>query len=206
MKAIIFDLFGTLVRIRDTGSPYLQLFASSNPAVQRSPKTLALTKDLSISQLGRMLASPLPASALAELDKMVWAEVARALPYADALDALQLARDAGLTVIVSSNLAAPYAGVRHLLDGLVDYWNFSFKTGIVKPDPRMFLAPAAAFGLEAKDCVVIGDSRASDCGGAAAAGMECILLDRAGRHPGVPSEPTAAAAVHEVLRRAARHI
>lgn len=181
MKAIIFDLFDTLVHIEKPTNPYANLFAVA--AKQADPQKFALTHDMSIPRLAKELKAPLQGLPLSEIESAVKAELRSVSLYPDTLAALAKARAAGAMVMVSANMAKPYQEVRHLLDAYVDYWNFSFETGFVKPDPRMFTGPAAAYGLKLKDCFVVSTSPNTDGKGAAAAGMRFIVLDRTGKHP-----------------------
>lgn len=197
MKAIIFDLFDTLVHIDRPSNPYRQLFAQA--AAKGNPRKFAMTRELSVPQLAKALNLPVAAASLVDIETAIHAEVLSTALFPETLAALQLARDAGVTVIVSSNAAMPYGEVKHLLAGHVDYWNFSFNAGVIKPDSRMFTGPAEAFGLRPEDCVVIGDSLNSDGKGAAAAGMRFILLDRSGKHPEYASAENLEIAVSAAL-------
>ncbi len=57
-----------------------------------------------------------------------------------------------------------------------------------KPDPEIFLRVCSRIGLTPGECLHVGDSRREDFDGARAAGLDAVLLDRAGRHPDVPAE------------------
>jgi putative hydrolase of the HAD superfamily len=50
--------------------------------------------------------------------------------------------------------------------------------GVSKPDPRIFAAAAAEFGLSLASCVFVGDRRDVDAAAATAAGMRGIWLNR----------------------------
>lgn len=179
MKAAIFDLFGTLVHIDSPTWPYRELLRH---ATHPQARELAMTSALAPAKLASAVGANVSPADLAAFEQAVEAEVDRIRVYDDTRDTLALLRDAGFVILVSSNLAKPYAAARNLLGDLVDYWNFSFDTGVLKPNPQMFTAPAAAFGVRPHRCIVIGDSLASDAAGAQAAGMPFILVDRAGRH------------------------
>lgn len=59
----------------------------------------------------------------------------------------------------------------------------SFDAGCYKPDPRIFRRGADELGVPARAVVFAGDSPYSDVGGATAAGMAAVLVDRARRYP-----------------------
>ncbi|VTU42787.1 MULTISPECIES: HAD family hydrolase [unclassified Variovorax] len=184
MKAIIFDLFGTLVYIDHPAHPYRQLLAGATASDARE---LVMTSNASPGRMAKKIGSVLSPEALREVTAELEAEVHRIKLFHEVRDALVQLKAAGYLILVSSNLAKPYGQAKLLLADMVDYWNFSFDTGLLKPDAQMFFGPAAAFGILPKDCIVVGDSVSSDGGGAAAAGMDFVLVDRFGRHPALPA-------------------
>lgn len=192
MKAVLFDLFGTLVHVKDPTHPYRRLVGQSHDPVARNA---VMTSSMPTPRLAKAMGVALSPQELADFEAEVEAEVARIEVYPDVVETLQALRAKGVLVFVSSNLAKPYAAARVHLDGLVDYWNFSFDTGLLKPDPAMFLAPASAYGVAASECLVVGDSKASDGKGAEAAGMPFILVDRARSNPDERAARTVRAAV-----------
>jgi putative hydrolase of the HAD superfamily len=54
----------------------------------------------------------------------------------------------------------------------------SVEAGVGKPDPEIFLLAARRLGVDARDCVMVGDSLARDVEGAKAAGMRTVWIDR----------------------------
>ena len=56
--------------------------------------------------------------------------------------------------------------------------------GVAKPDPKPFEVALARLGVEASLCVHVGDDPQTDVGGAEAAGIPALLLDRSGRTAG----------------------
>ena len=69
--------------------------------------------------------------------------------------------------------------------GLADCFDrvyLSSEAGFRKPDPRFFTAPLRELGLEAGDCLMIGNDPRCDVGGAAAVGMDAVYL-RSGLSP-----------------------
>jgi FMN phosphatase YigB (HAD superfamily) len=66
------------------------------------------------------------------------------------------------------------AGVRSVFGAM----SFSSDHGVVKPSPKPFLQVLRALGGTPSKTVVVGDSVRRDLGGAAAAGLPCILVGR----------------------------
>jgi putative hydrolase of the HAD superfamily len=64
------------------------------------------------------------------------------------------------------------ANVRRYFDVIVD----SAQIGLLKPDPRIFLAAIETLGIEPARTVMVGDSLARDMAGARAAGLAHIWL------------------------------
>lgn len=63
------------------------------------------------------------------------------------------------------------------LDGAFDAVCVSEQIGFQKPDRRAFLAVARALGVEAAECLFVGDDVERDVEGARSAGMRALLVD-----------------------------
>lgn len=63
------------------------------------------------------------------------------------------------------------------LDGAFDAVCVSERIGFQKPDERAFLALAQELGVDASDCLFVGDSAAHDLAGARSAGMHGLLIN-----------------------------
>ena len=103
-------------------------------------------------------------------------------PFPDAVPALEALRAAGVRVVAASNwdvslheqLAA--TGLTPLLDGALS----SAEVGAPKPDPRIFTRALALAGAGPEEALHVGDDVQADVGGARAAGLEPVLIDREG--------------------------
>jgi len=67
------------------------------------------------------------------------------------------------------------ATARWGMEGLFDAQVFSYETGVLKPDSRMYRAGLAALGVDAREVVFIDDSPAN-IAGARAVGIDAILF------------------------------
>ena len=109
----------------------------------------------------------------------------RFAPFPDAPGALRRLQAGGLRVVVASNWDCSLGevlrrtGLRDLVDAVVT----SAEAGAPKPDRRLFEAGLAAAGVPAERAVYVGDSPANDVGGATAAGLRALLLQRSGARP-----------------------
>jgi HAD superfamily hydrolase (TIGR01549 family) len=96
-----------------------------------------------------------------------------------------------LGIVANQPQAACERLARAGIGDLFEYQGLSGLTGFSKPDPRAFLTAAAALGVAAADCIMVGDRIDNDIAPAKALGMATILL-RGGRHrrqrPRTPEE------------------
>jgi putative hydrolase of the HAD superfamily len=105
--------------------------------------------------------------------------------YDDALPALSTLAAAGIGLAVVANwdvslsdvlarlgLAAPFAAIVT-----------AASVGAAKPDAKPFLAALDLLGVDAAQCLHVGDDPVTDVAGARAAGLSALLLDRSGRAP-----------------------
>lgn len=71
------------------------------------------------------------------------------------------------------------AELAHFFNGIYS----SEEIGFEKPDPRSFGRFLEVSGLQADNCIYIGNEYRADCIGSRALGFEPVLLDRHGRYP-----------------------
>jgi HAD superfamily hydrolase (TIGR01662 family) len=105
--------------------------------------------------------------------------------YDDTIPVLTALRRAGLSIGLVSNSARDVHefAVHHGLE--IDAGISSFHHGKAKPHASIFRAVLDLLGVEPADAAMVGDQVEDDLEGAQAIGMQAILLDRAGLHPGV---------------------
>jgi putative hydrolase of the HAD superfamily len=110
-------------------------------------------------------------------------ELAEYPAFEDVSAALDVFRSNGVKLVVVTNGASDTQ--REKLDVLgltdrVDAIMISGELGVAKPDPRIFEAALSAAGVPADRAVHIGDSLRADVGGALAAGVTAVWLNRTG--------------------------
>lgn len=105
--------------------------------------------------------------------------------YPDALPLLDTLRSGGIRTGVITNVGFELRAVAHGLGVLerLDAWTSSARIGAAKPDPRLFVAAAAAIGVAPARCLVVGDHPEAD-GGGVPLGMRTLLLPMTS--PGAP--------------------
>jgi putative hydrolase of the HAD superfamily len=128
-------------------------------------------------ELGRILNRAVPAGP--EMVDALLASLSFSA-FADARPTLDRLRALGLRLVVVSNWDVSLAevlsrvGLGEGLDEVVT----SAGTGVAKPDPVIFQRGLAAAGVAAGEAIHVGDSVREDVGGARAAGIEPVLVDR----------------------------
>ncbi len=119
--------------------------------------------------------------------------------YPDTVETLQRLRGAGFKMAVISN--TPWDGPGYLTHGDMEKWGlggyfeatlFSGDLPWRKPHPEFMWEAARRLGVGREGCVVVGNDLASDIGGANAAGMASIWMDRdrsSGPEPWASAQP-----------------
>jgi putative hydrolase of the HAD superfamily len=103
-------------------------------------------------------------------------------PFADTVPALRALRAAGVKLVAASNWDVSLheqlerTGLTPLLDGALS----SAEVGAPKPDPEIFVRALALAGASPDEALHVGDDLEADVGGALAAGLEPVLIDRDG--------------------------
>lgn len=109
--------------------------------------------------------------------------------YEDVLPCLRTLRAAGVRVALATNAIGHSVEevVAHFaLDGFIEAAASSADVGVVKPACAVFERVLGQLAVPPSAAVMVGDSVGDDVEGALACGCGAILLDRAGRHAGVP--------------------
>jgi putative hydrolase of the HAD superfamily len=103
-------------------------------------------------------------------------------PYSEVAETLSALRERGLILDVISNFDSRLVGILEGLD--VAHWFehifLSSRVGYAKPAQQIFQTALERHGLEAGAALHVGDSEESDVRGAINAGLQGILIDRAG--------------------------
>lgn len=191
-KAVLFDLYGTLVdnftpeafgRSLDemaaaAGVPRAEFVAHWGETWARRTGGAFATLEANIEHICR------EAGVVADPDKITAAAVARArftirtlTPRANAIESLSRLRAAGYRtgVISDSTPELPLLWPHLPFATAVDAAVFSSAHGLVKPDPRLYRLAAERLELAPGDCLYVADDP-RDLGAAARAGMHPLLL------------------------------
>ncbi|MDQ9172459.1 HAD family hydrolase [Oxalobacteraceae bacterium R-40] len=184
ITAVVFDVYGTLVEIRDRRRPYarlLQWLAESGRVPRQSDARRLMSTACDLAGTARLFGVELSATALASLENDLAAELASVALYPDVIETLTVLRQAGIRLGVCSNLAAPYATpVLELLPFTLEAYAWSFELGTVKPDPAIYRAVCQQLDCVPHETLFVGDTLAADYEGPRAIGMPSLHLARKG--------------------------
>lgn len=101
-------------------------------------------------------------------------------PNPDGENALELVKDMGLRSFVLSNTSFLHATMifgNETLAGIPEHHILSYKVGVMKPDPEIWMALLRCSGLRAEDCLYVDDVKAY-CDKAAALGFGAFQYDK----------------------------
>lgn len=205
MKAVLFDVLGTLVHLHEPGPHLRSELAGRGIRVSEQEAAAAIGAEISYYLAHHMDGAT--EDGLENLRDRCATEILRTLglgddrhrevraamldalvfkPFDDVVPALSALRSGGLAVVAASNWdcslpgALARIGLADLLDGAVS----SAVAGAAKPDPAVFHAALRVAGCEPGEAVFVGDSLENDVRGAEAVGMRAILVARDGAPAG----------------------
>jgi len=113
-------------------------------------------------------------------------------PFPDVVPGLGRLAALGIPMGVVSNWTDALHGILQGL-GLFHYFDFvitSAEVGVEKPDPSIFRPALRLADLAPEEILYVGDSLTHDLPAATTAGLNFLLLDRAGRHQGAACHRT----------------
>jgi len=184
-KAIIFDLYDTLLKIEKKSKPYLYLLNHVVPmdVSQKDIINHLMTNDLpairfitQIQDIGLLDEQFEQHTFLKYLD----AEVESTSVISGTFRVLDKLKNAGYRLFILSNLATPYKYpyYKYNLDKWIEKAFFSCDCKDKKPNASFFQQVVDYSGLNKEDFIMIGDNPISDVKGAVDFGMEALLKNK----------------------------
>lgn len=180
-SVIIFDVFGTLVKIGERRSPYRKLikWLKENG---RQPKPddakFIMSQNLSFTELVKLLGINIPDQLLQELEHDLNDELQSIVLYEDTLSTLEELKELGFRLALCSNLAMPYGKVVSSLLPNIDTYAWSYEVGAIKPESQIYQYLIDQLECRDKDVLFIGDTPLADYSGPNEFGMSARLIDR----------------------------
>lgn len=187
IRAVVFDVYGTLVRIGERRAPFRALLTrmeAAGRARQAGDAAAIMSCELDLAGAAALLGAELAAPELAALERDLQDELASVCLFPDTLAVLRALAARGLKLGLCSNLAAPYAApVLRLLPAL-DAYAWSFEVGAIKPEPAIYAYACRQLGCEPGQVLMVGDTPEADLHGPRRYGMRSLLLRREGLKAG----------------------
>jgi HAD superfamily hydrolase (TIGR01549 family) len=187
IKAVVFDVFGTLATIGHKRHPYRQVMQWMRQAgrqPQPDDATRLMANNVSLAGIGPFFNMEIPSSVIAQAKLDLYAELQTISLFDDAAPCLQRLREAGIRLGLCSNLAVPYAvPIKPLLPFELDAYVWSFEAGAVKPQAIIYRAVCDQLACAPGEVLMIGDTIGADYHGPLAFGMQAIHLARLGASP-----------------------
>ncbi len=191
-KAVIFDLYGTLVD--DFASSAGQLHAEfvkalavpAEPFMKLWRQTTEMrvvgtfqTVEASIEYVCHLLGAPLTAEQLTRAVAIRLQLIKRTLnPKPDALETLARLKTEGYKIGLLSNcsIEIPILWPETAFAKLIDSAIFSSRERLKKPDPRIYQLACERLGVMPEDCLYVADGENHELAGAAKVGLYPVLI------------------------------
>lgn len=183
VSAAIFDAFGTLIKINEGSHPFrkiLKLGIEQGRRPQPNDTEQLLTLPMDLRQAADLFGIRVDPSVMSHLESDLNNDLADILAYPDGILAVRALQNAGVKVVVCSNLAMPYAAAIENLYPNLDGYSYSFDVGAIKPSFDIYRHATQLVSVLPSDAWMIGDSKRCDCEGPTAFGMRGFWLDRKG--------------------------
>lgn len=183
IRALTFDLFGTLVSKGAGWRAYRELFWALPPWKWSMARRAALIEPVPTISEFHARVGVRRGRGPAHFEALVAEDLAAIELFADSIPTLIEARKRGLSLALLSNLAAPYKQPVFEL-GLAAHFDvmvFSCDVGLAKPESKIYEHLARTLELEPAQLLMIGDTHRDDVSGAQRAGLHALHLDRTGR-------------------------
>lgn len=191
IKAVIFDLFGTLVEIQNRQNPYRQLLrieVQQGRAASPIDVSSIMAFNGGLAEAADFLGIQVSRAQLGNLQTSLDVELQSIRPFDDAMPAIVLLRQHQIKIALCSNLAGPYCSIARKLFPDLDGYALSAELSLLKPDPAIYRSVCDRLdvllgqvpGVSDAQVLMIGDSKRCDEHGPRAIGIMGHYLDRKG--------------------------
>src|SRR5690606_31426870 len=180
-KAVVFDVFGTLIEIQNSQSPYKKMMKwlkQQGRKPQPNDAAMIMSLDGNFETLASYFGYQLPSTLLEEMNNALQHDLKHMRAFDDSIPMLLELRKLGYKLAVCSNAATPYGErVQHLLPPL-DAYAWSFKLGANKPDPTIYRYFLNQLKCQPNEVLFIGDTQLADVDGPKKLGMSAQIIHR----------------------------
>ena len=182
-KVIIFDAFGTLVKIGESRHPYRKLmnWLKDNG---RKPTTndanIIMSNNVDIEELGVIFEKVIPTELLKEINHDLQFELNTIMLFKDVIPTLQKLKDLGYKIALCSNLAKPYGDqLKTILpQNLFDVLVLSYEVDAIKPEISIYETLRTKLDCQMYEALFIGDNPILDVEVPISLGMSARLIER----------------------------
>lgn len=177
-KAIIFDFYGTLIKVCKKTNPYLYMLSTAKNDTIPHKKIIneVITDDWTLDELIALMDLSMEDEEKKHFSSLLKTEIDSVVPLKGVYTALTKLSDKGYKLYLLSNLSVPYKEPFYSLnfDAYFDKAFFSCDEHDRKPNPSFFQKVLNYSKLEKEDVVMIGDSVFSDINSAKDFGIDHI--------------------------------
>lgn len=181
-KVIIFDAFGTLVKIKTGRSPYRKLMIwlkENGRKPHPDDAKFIMSNNVNIQKLAELFGYVIPIQLLNEIKNDFRDELKNIDLYEDTISTLQSLKISGYKIALCSNLAMPYGEkLKILIPDLFDLIVFSYEVGHIKPERQIYEIIQNHFNCVMTEMLFIGDHPILDVEKPISFGMNARLIDR----------------------------
>lgn len=166
-KAVLLDVFDTVLKIQNRTEPYAKLMSSQSVENKKEFRRFVMTKGGEFQKLMEMTSQETKTTFLRQLQEEVYSIEIRE----GAVNLFDTLNKNGVKWALCSNLATPYA--RHVESNwpwMAKNATFSCDVGWLKPDKEIFEHAARRLGCVTQDVWMVGNSYQNDAIGAIDAG------------------------------------
>jgi len=184
-RAVLFDVFGTLVHFGRKRRPFLTLMQDLPPDRERAlgirrrlmTSTVPTIRDAATS-LAESLRQPLREEVIRAAEVELEEHLASCRLAEGAQTLLRELREDGYGVALVSNLASVYVPVLQQLGlrEMVDHATYSCEVGRIKPDPGIYDLTLETLGVEPANATMVGNSLRADVVGAKRSGLQAVWI------------------------------
>ncbi|MCJ0929506.1 HAD family hydrolase [Acinetobacter lwoffii] len=181
-KVIIFDAFGTLVKIKTGRSPYRKLMIwlkENGRKPHPNDAKLIMSNNVNIQQLVELFGYVIPIQLLNEIEEDLQNELRDIELYEDTISTLKKLKNSGYKLALCSNLARYYGEqLKKLIPDLFGLIVFSYEVGHIKPEQDIYEMIQIHFKCDMKEMLFIGDHPVLDVGKPISLGMNARIINR----------------------------
>lgn len=195
-KAVIFDLYDTLVYIPESKWPLLEFFSDAGLSQEEIAVAFHNFVCADYDGFGQFMQEHYPAithdPAPYEAADKAKVDFSKILYFEETFTVLTKLKEKGLRLALVSNVSTAYKAAFHKLD-LASYFDvivLSSDLGFAKPDKEIYLHALQQLSIAPEEAIMIGDMELPDCDAPRALGIQGYLLDRngtSGRPDALPS-------------------